>query len=579
MLAWTLIGDRSMQSSNAQTQPLPPPGTDLIATSPDSVSTTGTLPSDIDPNGALAQVVRLLQAGVEQSVILTYISNSASPFNLNSDDIIYLNDLGASAEIVNSMMRRDQQLQQMGVAAGTSATPPANTTEETTTPQPAEVTVNYFYDTLAPYGGWVDVEGYGWCWRPTIVIYDAGWQPYCNNGHWVYTDQGWFWISGYSWGWATFHYGRWFHNPRYGWCWWPDTTWAPSWVCWRYNQDYCGWAPLPPHAVYRSGAGFIYDGHQVSTGLNFGLSVGAFTFVPARDFCDPQPWRHRIEAGEVARVYNQTAVINNIIFDSRHEGIVNAGIPLREITAVTRREIHPVTIRYEEEKIAPGHRHEQFEYDGRTLMVNRPHFVGSPVLTVQPGTVTPTEHRQNEFHPTVRGNENTVSPGLGNPARDNFPHSEINRNLNPNFNQTPPRMPQTWQSEVPRTTTSKSQEHNGTMAAPARNYSAWPTQNQPPNHDYGSDNRVLSPRAQGFEPQPWHSANHNPQPPGNLREEQHFSASPAVNHYSPPAEQHFNHSGPPPPAVQPHASHPASSSSSQPSARPGHNQDNDQRGH
>ena len=66
------------------------------------------------------------------------------------------------------MMQRDQQLQQTGVAvnappaqpdntAESSAPPPADTAE-TTTSQPASVTVNYFYDTLTPYGGWVDVD-------------------------------------------------------------------------------------------------------------------------------------------------------------------------------------------------------------------------------------------------------------------------------------------------------------------------------------------------------------------------------------------------------------------------------------
>ena len=40
--------------------------------------------------------------------------------------------------------------------------------------QPAAVTVNYFYDTLAPYGTWVEVEGYGRCWRPTVVVSEAG---------------------------------------------------------------------------------------------------------------------------------------------------------------------------------------------------------------------------------------------------------------------------------------------------------------------------------------------------------------------------------------------------------------------
>jgi hypothetical protein len=161
ILAWALIGDHLVQNAHAQTtQTVPPPGTDLITSaSPDNATTPGALPPDIDSNSPLAQVIRLVQAGVEQSVILAYISNSANPFNLNSEEIIYLNDLGAPPEIANAMMQHDPQLQQTGVAengppaqsenpAESPATPPANTTA-----QPANVTVNYFYDTLTPYGG------------------------------------------------------------------------------------------------------------------------------------------------------------------------------------------------------------------------------------------------------------------------------------------------------------------------------------------------------------------------------------------------------------------------------------------
>ena len=111
--------------------------------------------------------------------------------------------------------------------------------------------MNYFYDTLAPYGTWVQVDGYGRCWQPLVVVSEPGWQPYCDRGHWVYTDAGWYWMSDYSWGWAPFHYGRWFHHERFGWVWTPDTVWGPSWVTWRYSDDYCGWAPLPPFTAYR----------------------------------------------------------------------------------------------------------------------------------------------------------------------------------------------------------------------------------------------------------------------------------------------------------------------------------------
>ena len=139
-----------------------------------------------------------------------------------------------------------------------------------------EVTINYFYDTLAPYGSWVNVDGYGRCWRPSVMVYNPGWQPYCDHGHWVYTDCGWYWYSDYSWGWAPFHYGRWFQHPHWGWCWTPDTVWGPSWVTWRYSNGYCGWAPLPPFAVYQAGVGFFYRGTAVSLGFDWGLGMGLF---------------------------------------------------------------------------------------------------------------------------------------------------------------------------------------------------------------------------------------------------------------------------------------------------------------
>jgi hypothetical protein len=606
ILAWTLSGSQSVQNASAQTtQTAPPPGTDLItAASPDNATTPGTLPPDVDPNSPLAQVIRLVQASVEQSVILTYIGNSTSLFSLNSDEIIYLNDLGAPPEIANAMMQHDRQLQQAGVAANvppaqpgntaeSSAAPPADTAE-TMTSQPADVTVNYFYDTLTPYGGWVNVTGYGWCWQPTIVVYNTDWQPYCDDGHWVYTDCGWYWISGYSWGWATFHYGRWFHVPRYGWCWWPDTTWAPSWVCWRYNRDYCGWAPLPPHAVYQPGVGFVYQGRAVSAGFNFGLSAGVFTFVPTRDFCDPHPGRFRIKADGVTHIYNQTAAINNFNFDSHRQGIVNAGIPPQDITAVTRQAIHPVTIRTGNGSVAWGGRGEQFERNNNTLTVSRPRFVGTPVLSLHPGTPPTTGHGQNEFHPVVQGNQNNISPHVENPGQNTLPHRDIQPNSQPNLYRTPPRVPQTQQPDVTHVTPSNPQinYNNHTVTAPSKNYQTWPTQNQTPNHNDNSDGKVLSPRAFGSGQQPSHGATYNSPPQGNTANGQPFSSPPPVNHYSPPPtpnnnygtpanesgnnSQRFYHSDPPPQVVQPHASNPSPPPPPQPNNQ---GQGKDQNGH
>ncbi len=116
--------------------------------------------------------------------------------------------------------------------------------------------VSMFYDQLSPYGQWVDVDPYGLCWVPADV--DAGWRPY-TNGYWDWTDDGWCWVSNYDWGWAPFHYGRWFDSPEFGWCWVPGTVWAPAWCMWRFGDDWTGWCPLPPDENFLHGRDFDFD--------------------------------------------------------------------------------------------------------------------------------------------------------------------------------------------------------------------------------------------------------------------------------------------------------------------------------
>src|ERR1700743_1992558 len=109
---------------------------------------------------------------------------------------------------------------------------------------PEDVSYQNFYDALSPYGEWIDNPEYGYVWMPNA---GPDFKPYATNGNWVYTDEGWAWNSDYSWGWATFHYGRWFFQDGYGWMWIPGNEWAPAWVSWRRSPDYYGWAPLGPN--------------------------------------------------------------------------------------------------------------------------------------------------------------------------------------------------------------------------------------------------------------------------------------------------------------------------------------------
>jgi hypothetical protein len=342
------------------------------------------------------------------------------------------------------------------------------------------------------------VDGYGRCWRPTIVVYNSGWQPYCDRGHWVYSDCGWYWVSDYSWG-VTFHYGRWFRNPRLGWCWWPDTTWAPSWVTWRYSNDYCGWAPLPPFAVYRPGVGFVYQGNGVSIGFNFGLAVNCFTFVPTRYFCDPHPRHYRIGARDETRIYNQTTVVNNFNFDSHNRTIVNNGIAVQHITDVTRMPIHPVPVR---ELRASS---------------ERP-WRGGPVGQQNHGPGVTTG---NPPHPgSAYDNRNNSTPRGGTPTQNRGSQPGNNQNQQPNRN---------WPPVPPTPAGSPAQNHPsqpGINQNPQPNYNA-PTAAQTPTRNY--DNKhTASPRGQQFEEQTPHFTpppssapvgrpqSHNDSPPGNV---------------------------------------------------------------
>ena len=124
-----------------------------------------------------------------------------------------------------------------------------------------EVSFGTFYDNLAPYGEWIAMEGGTYAWRPLQT--EAGWRPYLN-GHWIWTDDGWYWDSDEPWSWATYHYGRWYCDDYYGWIWVPGYDWAPAWVEWRYGGDYVGWAPLGPYAIFSAEYGVHYDRRWVT---------------------------------------------------------------------------------------------------------------------------------------------------------------------------------------------------------------------------------------------------------------------------------------------------------------------------
>ena len=411
--------------TQAQEQPIPPP------------STATALPDGIVPGTPLEQVFKLVQAGIEPMVIKNYIANVQIPFNLDAGKIVTLSDAGVPVDVINAMMAHDQNLSSSATPPPTAtlspSAPPVSVSDAPeTAPPPVPVTVNDFNNQLTPYGNWVELEGYGRCWRPTVVAYDSGWRPYCDRGHWVYSDHGWYWDSDYSWG-VTFHYGRWFQHPRMGWVWWPDTVWGPSWVTWRSSDDYCGWAPLPPHTLYRPGFGMVYRGENVSVNFSFGLGADCYTFVSIGRLAERQPRFYRESHERVAQIFQQTTIINN--YNGHQQNVVNHGIPVERVNAVAHRPIQAVAVT----ALPNATRHGWREESVHSANFSSPHPAPNPYSSAPSHPGNEPTHREPMQTPTARPAQSpspsaapghwqserheTASPALHSSVPGNFPQS------------------------------------------------------------------------------------------------------------------------------------------------------------
>ncbi|NWG27679.1 MAG: hypothetical protein HXY48_03995 [Ignavibacteriaceae bacterium] len=185
----------------------------------------------------------------------------------------------------------------------------------------------YFYTQLSPYGTWIEVDYGVVVWRPTIIR--VNWLPY-QMGRWVWTYDGWYWDSYEPFGFITYHYGRWYYDDYYGWLWYPDYEWAPAWVEWRYDNNYIGWAPLHPYAVFSVSVG-IYFTNTYYTPYTY------WNFVNYNYFCDPYVYNYYAEPGYKYRIYNGTKYRNNY---SYHNGRVqNRGVDVKYVSDRSGKEI------------------------------------------------------------------------------------------------------------------------------------------------------------------------------------------------------------------------------------------------
>jgi hypothetical protein len=207
---------------------------------------------------------------------------------------------------------------------------------------PPPANYQLFYDELSPYGVWMDYPGEGYVWRPNV---DRDFRPYATNGHWVFSDLGWTWVSDYPWGWAAFHYGRWFNDAEYGWLWLPGEKWAPAWVTWGHSGNYYGWAPLAPH---------------IESGAGWNPPANSWNFVPGEHITKPDVVKYVVVNDNKIVINNITknvTIINNVsntrITNNNvtNNVVINKGPDVHEIENVTKTKISQVVIN---ERNKPG---------------------------------------------------------------------------------------------------------------------------------------------------------------------------------------------------------------------------------
>lgn len=245
----------------------------------------------------------------------------------------------------------------------------------TTSAQNLDSSVSEFRDVLSPYGTWVDLPDVGWVWRPDPNVVGPDFVPYSTGGQWVSSDWGWTFQTNWTWGWAPFHYGRWFISPSVGWVWWPDTEWAPAWVDWRWGDGYVGWQPLTP------------------PGITFGIGIGGvslgWTFVGANDFVRPDVWHYHVPPARVPVLLRQTQPVGEHVEARR--GHWNRGPEPREVARVTGQ---PVPLA---KPMTPPTGHPPQGRTGAPVAPTRP----APYVPRHPAPAVPVRPHEEALPPTV----------------------------------------------------------------------------------------------------------------------------------------------------------------------------------
>lgn len=319
------------------------------------------------------------------------------------------------------------------------------------------VSFQMFYNSLQPYGQWIDYPQHGYVWVPRV---GRDFRPYYTNGYWVMTEYGNTWVSDYDWGWAPFHYGNWTYDDYYGWIWVPGTTWGPAWVSWRNGGGHYGWAPIAP-------------------GVSVNIAIGSYNCRP--DWWVFIPQRHIYSRGfhshwrgpRYNNTYiNNTTIINNTYINNNQRYVY--GPRSQEIQRATGQQVRTYSVRTSN---SPG----RSQVRGNSLNVYRPTVERRS--NERPERYTNANERRTNSQGVMNNRpDRTATAERSTPARANEVRS-VENNRQATRTNTPPqqqeriteRRQQAWQPAAQQQPVNRANEvqqqrpqNNNRSAEPAR---------------------------------------------------------------------------------------------------------------
>ncbi len=262
-----------------------------------------------------------------------------------------------------------------------------------------EVNFDVFYNSLADDGDWYNTPEYGYVWQPFVAYKTDKWRPY-SDGYWAQTDDGWTWVSYENFGWATYHYGRWTRLKDTGWVWVPGYDWGPGWVSWRTNDDYVGWAPLPPKVEDGVYEGRVVEsrreqvdyndvepeeaGYGTNVDVQYDIGPANYCFVETRNFGAPVLGEVLLPPQQNFVFIERTRNVTNIYYRREHDRTVvfNNGPDFAFINTHVERPIPRLQL---ERRDDPGFLRDGLRGGGNpTVVRNGVLQVATPMIARQP---------------------------------------------------------------------------------------------------------------------------------------------------------------------------------------------------